>query len=427
MSCGRLALERAGIPVANYYAAEIDKHAIKVALDNYPDTVQLGDVTKVKIADLPFVPDLIIGGSPCQGFSFAGKQLAFDDPRSKLFFEFVRLVNEARMLNPNVKFMLENVKMKREFIAVISRYLGVKPVVINSSLVSAQNRVRYYWANFPITQPEDRGIFLRDILEDADTIDGFYTPREGAPADGSICKAVGLAHGAGHEMPRRVYDPIGKSPTLTAQPRGGAYPPKITQVGLIKNRGEFQLRDKKSMCLDANYHKGADNHGQRTIIGVAVAENGNLRPYKNDGHMGSLSEIGTIVHPDNKAMTLVTTHPPSVLVKCGRIVNRRINPETGKRDDYNTDLPLEPRVEPRADDKTGCLTTVAKDNVLVQGDIVYRKLTPVECERLQTVPDGYTGGVSNTQRYRMLGNGWTIEVIAHIFGGLRHVWGFDLA
>ena len=161
MSCGRIALERLGIPVDNYYASEIDKYAIQVSQANYPDIIQVGDVTELDTSTLPKI-DLIMGGSPCQGFSFAGKQLAFDDPRSALFFEFVRCVEE---LKPKY-FLLENVRMKKEYLDVISEYMGVEPIMINSALVSAQNRVRYYWTNIPgIEQPEQRGIVLRDILE----------------------------------------------------------------------------------------------------------------------------------------------------------------------------------------------------------------------------------------------------------------------
>lgn len=165
MSCGQIALERAEIKVDNYFASEIDKHAIKVTIHNYPKTIQLGDVTKVKGSALPEI-DLLIGGSPCQGFSFSGKQLNFDDPRSKLFFDFVRLVKE---LKPKY-WLLENVVMKKEYEQVISEYLGAEPITINSSLVTAQNRVRLYWANFKITQPTDKGINLIDILETDDLI-----------------------------------------------------------------------------------------------------------------------------------------------------------------------------------------------------------------------------------------------------------------
>jgi DNA (cytosine-5)-methyltransferase 3A len=165
ISCGQVALERAGIKVNKYFASEIDKHAIKVTQSNYPKTIQIGDVTQVKGADLPKI-DLLIGGSPCQGFSFSGKQLNFEDPRSKLFFEFVRLIKEVK---PKY-WLLENVVMKQEYQDVISQHLGVEPVKLNSALTSAQNRVRLYWANFEITEPTDQGIKLEDILEDTEMI-----------------------------------------------------------------------------------------------------------------------------------------------------------------------------------------------------------------------------------------------------------------
>jgi len=165
MSCGRIALERAGIKVENYFASEIDKYAIQVAKHNYPNTKHIGSVVDVKGSDLPQI-DLLIGGSPCQGFSFAGKQLNFDDPRSKLFFEFVRLKNEC---NPTY-FLLENVKMKKEYQDVITEHLGVEPIEINSNLLSAQNRKRIYWTNIPgVSIPNDKGILLKDIVhENAD-------------------------------------------------------------------------------------------------------------------------------------------------------------------------------------------------------------------------------------------------------------------
>lgn len=146
MSCGQIALRELGIKVSTYYASEIDEAAIQTTNLNFPETVQLGDVRNVHGEDLPKI-DLLIGGSPCQGFSVCGKHLNFEDPRSVLFFEFVRVLEETRRRNPNVLFLLENVKMKRQHEAVISQFLGLQPVQINSALVSAQNRVRLYWTN----------------------------------------------------------------------------------------------------------------------------------------------------------------------------------------------------------------------------------------------------------------------------------------
>ena len=274
MSCGQIALDQLGIKVDNYYAAEIDKWAIQVAKKNYPNTIHLGDVTQVKGEDLPEI-DLLIGGSPCQGFSFAGKQLNFDDPRSALFFEFVRLLEETK---PKY-FMLENVRMKQEYQDVISEYLGVKPIMINSALVSAQNRVRLYWTNIPnVEQPEDQFILLDEILEGLNS------------------------------------DEIVPSITLKVQ--------EATKKGYteIENGG----------CFDITF--------------------------------------------------------PSSKTRRGRNMKHKCN----------------------------CLTATNYDYMRYEYPNI-RKLTPIECERLQTVPDNYTDGVSNSQRYKMLGNGWTVEVIKHIF------------
>jgi site-specific DNA-cytosine methylase len=165
ISCGQLALQCAGITYDKYFASEIDKHAIKVTQHNYPKTIQLGDVTQIKGSDLPQI-DLLIGGSPCQGFSFIGKQLNFEDERSKLFFEFVRLLKECKP----TYFLLENVKMKKEYKDIISSYLGVEPITINSNLTSAQNRIRLYWTNIPINeQPIDQGILIDDVINHNET------------------------------------------------------------------------------------------------------------------------------------------------------------------------------------------------------------------------------------------------------------------
>lgn len=166
-SSGYTAAELAGIKIDNFYSSEVDKYAIQVSNAIHPNQIRLGDVTKWREWNIDWSSiDLVIAGSPCQGFSFAGKQLAFDDPRSKLFFEFVDILNHIKSLNQSVKFMFENVKMKKEYLDVISRLLGVEPMFINSSLVSAQNRQRYYWFNLTVEQPKDREIYLWDIVED---------------------------------------------------------------------------------------------------------------------------------------------------------------------------------------------------------------------------------------------------------------------
>jgi len=195
MSCGQIALGKLGIEVDNYFASEIDKHAIKVTQANYPKTIQLGDVTKIEFIASKI--DLLIGGSPCQGFSFAGKQLNFDDSRSKLFFEFVRLIDECKP----TYFLLENVVMKKEYEDVITQYLGVEPIKINSSLVSAQNRVRLYWTNIPnVKEPEDRNISLSDILED----DSIINP--GAIRGRRLNKATIIGRRLNPDGKRKDYD-----------------------------------------------------------------------------------------------------------------------------------------------------------------------------------------------------------------------------
>jgi DNA (cytosine-5)-methyltransferase 3A len=161
ISCGQIALNRAKIKYDTYFASEIDKHAIKVTQNNFPNTIQLGDITKIKGSDLPKI-DVVIGGSPCQGFSFIGKGLNFQDPRSSLFFEFIRLLEE---INPKY-FLLENVKMKKEWKEVITNYMGIEPIELCSSLFSAQRRKRLYWTNIPFdTKIKDKEIVLDHIID----------------------------------------------------------------------------------------------------------------------------------------------------------------------------------------------------------------------------------------------------------------------
>ena len=272
MSCGQLALQRLGIEVSTYYASEIDKYAIEVCQANFPETIQVGDVCNLKTEDFQDI-DLILAGSPCQGFSFAGKQLAFDDPRSALFFEFIRML---KGIKPKY-FLLENVKMKQQFQDVITEQVSacypdfqggdlfgnqIKPILINSALVSAQNRQRLYWTNIPnIEQPEDKGIVLKDILEeypeekyklsdakvdrvlnsprgkgffyneDSEKIGTLIAGYHKEPTDASYIetkpKQVGIATDIkGHDILKRVYSPNGKSPTLNSM-GGGNREPKV--------------------------------------------------------------------------------------------------------------------------------------------------------------------------------------------------------
>ena len=364
-SCGQLALQRSGITFdgkgSTYYASEIDKYAIQVTQANFPNTIQVGDISKylanpmyLQGRDVPKI-DLIMGGSPCQGFSFAGHQLNFDDPRSKLFFEFIRLKNG---LNPKY-FLLENVKMKKESMDIITKYMGVEPIEINSSLLSAQNRKRLYWTNIPFDRNiDDLGIVMQDILED-----GFASDL--------------------------MTNADGKSHCLTARYNGAVWWNSIE-------------RKQRTMVLKDNPTVSKDG-----LIRVGTAD---LR-----GH----DSIKRVYAQEGKSPTLTTMQgghrEPKVAI--GRIVNRRLD-ENGTRKDEQLELPFTRQLEVRADEKSNCLTTVQKDNVVVAKDM-WRKLTPLECERLQTLPDNYTNHVSNSQRYKMIGNGWTVDVIAHILKGIQ--------
>lgn len=374
MSCGRLALEKAGLSVENYYSSEIESAPIKVASRNFPKNHHLGDVTKIHVTNMGIEVDqpghsmriineridLLIGGSPCQGFSFAGKQLNFEDPRSKLFFEFVRIYKALREKNPNLKFMLENVKMKKEYQDVITSELGVAPIEINSELVSAQRRKRLYWTNIPnITQPSDRGIFLKDIVHETEF------------------------------------------------------------MAVLKNHGQYREKADKSNCFCANYFKGQDNSGQRTCIvewlnKYKVPFDRTLQILDKEVQRGKIgyfrkdSQANRVYYIHDKAVTLCGDSGGGA-AKMGQYLFGTITPD---------------RIEKRQNGqrfsdgiKFYTLTAQDRHGILIEGYI--RKLTPIECERLQTVPDGYTDGVSDTQRYKMLGNGWTVDVIAHIFKGLK--------
>jgi len=346
ISCGQEALKRAGISTRIFLASEIEKYPKMITRKNHPLTVQLGDVTKIASVNLPPI-NLLMGGSPCQGFSFAGKQLNFDDPRSALFFEFVRLLKECK---PDY-FLLENVMMKQEYQDIISEHLGVKPVMINSALVSAQNRKRLYWTNIPeVSQPEDKGILLKDVLDysvtevlsdkgmaymlrSESTTKNIPRPCEFKEYNkNSTCHHVATATDIkGNESIKRVYAETGKSPTVTTM-GGGHREPKVLIVPEATKKGYTEIED--GDCFDATFINSKTRRGR------------NMK------------------------------------------------------------------------DKSNCLTAANFDYMRYEHP-TYRKLTPIECERLQTLPDNYTEGVSNTQRYKGLGNGWTVDVIVHILQGIK--------
>jgi DNA-cytosine methyltransferase len=429
MSCGQIALNKLGIDYDKYFACEIDKYAMQVTQHNFPDTIQLGDVQFVtKETFGTHKIDLVIGGSPCQGFSFAGKQLNFEDPRSALFFEFVRLVKE---LKPKY-FLLENVKMKKESQDIISKYMGVEPIEINSSLVSAQTRKRLYWTNIPnVSQPEDKGVVLRDIIESGCIDD------------------------------RMVNE--GKSHCLTARYSGAVWWNSIerkqrTMISLeqVDNKLRHPEATKKGYAeasegegLDLTFPDSKTRRGRAmkyksNCLTAAGHEMGVVEDVKGGAVRGRYNEDGKTeqrleVRKDDKTNSITTVQKDSVVVRPATIVGRRLN-ERGVRDDYNKDVAITQCLQVKHNsDKSGTLTTVEKDNVLSENEpgrypdayndkkLSWRKLTPLECERLQTVPDGYSlvlddNGkqlVSDSQRYKMLGNGWTIDVITHIMKNME--------
>lgn len=324
ISAGQVALERAGIPVRNYYSFEIDKYAIQVTQSHYPNTIQLGDIQEWKKwrNKIP-VPDLIIGGSPCQGFSNAGRGLNFDDPRSKLFFVFVDIIKYYKKKNPSLLFLLENVRMKKEWQNVITEYMGVEPVRINSALLSAQNRVRLYWTNFgEIEQPEDRCLYLKDVI-----VDG-------------------------------------------------------------------EVNREKSYTIDANYFKG-----------------GNPRSKFEDGKRQLVFEHQSQKRAMVKIRSLYLTDKEKVEMS----IKKGAKTFASGKSEGNIQFPQ------TLDRKSLCLLangtigSCRTTNVIDDG-YGWRKLTPVECERLQTFEDNWTQGISDTQRYKCLGNSWTVDVIVHLLG-----------
>ena len=318
MSCGQIALNNLGVKVDNYFASEIDKYAIKIAKKNFPDMIHVGDVTQVKANAFDTQIDLVMGGSPCQGFSRAGKHLNFDDPRSKLFFEFVRLVKE---LKPKY-FLLENVKMTKEHRDTISDVLGVEAIYIDSALVSAQTRKRYYWTNIPyIFGPINQHITLKDIIQTEGELEGSV-------------------------VDERMVTNKGKAYCLTARYDGAVWWNSIER----SQRTMIRIDDK--VCFPEATKKG--------YAAAGVGEGLDL------------------------------SYPTST-TRRGRALTK----------------------------KAHCLTTISPNQGIINEKYNWRKLTPIECERLQTVPDNYTEGVSNSQRYKMLGNGWTIKVIEHILKNME--------
>ena len=341
ISCARMALQRAGVEVATYYASEIEPNAIKVAMAQHPTTKQLGNVKDLKLEELPRI-DLLVGGSPCQDLSSAKhERKGLEGDRSGLFWQYAKI---KKALNPKW-WLLENVaSMRVSDRDKITAEMGVQPILFDAALVSAQSRKRLFWTNIPFTLPEDKGIKLKDILlKDVPEklwFKGKYTATKRGKRDiirvGHVGESTGQAN--------RVYSPDGKSQVLLS---GGG--------GLGAKTGLYEI-------------------------------------YVPEG--------------DSKER-----------IRVGHDVRRRL--KDGVRADYDTSIKPIRRMEVRNDDKCGTLTTVQKDNHVV--DVVdkrIRKLDPVECERLQGLPDGYTEGIADSNRYKVCGNAFNVDVVAHILRGM---------
>ena len=373
ISCARVALERAGIPVEAYYASEIDKYSIQVSQKNYPDIQHIGSVTRIKLwNDNPNAidfyykegdVDLLIGGSPCQDLSIAKKdRKGLDGERSGLFWEYVRILREVK---PKY-FILENVaSMQKEAKEIITRELGVEPIMINASLVSAQNRKRLFWTNIQgVTQPQDKGILLKDILEK--DVDEKYIVND---------------YKTNWNSDKPIEVEKGKYKTLRI---GGDIP--TIRIGQIGNGGQGD------------------------------------RIYSPEGKSVALSALGggrgakTGLYAVNNKEIILGTESLQVLkegrTEEGKKSRKEIREKTGK--DSTLRSATHKAYFGREGTKANCLTTGLGMEGHIVEDFVIRKLTPIECERLQGLPDNYTEGVSNTQRYKTLGNAFNVDVVAHI-------------
>ena len=370
ISCGQVALERAGIPVEVYYASEIDKYAIQITQKNYPNTIQLGDVTKIDFTQFIGKIDLIMGGSPCQDLSIAGKRAGLQGERSGLFYKFVEAIETIK---PKYFLLENNVGMPQDPYEEISRLMGCYPIEINSALVSAQTRKRYYWTNigdknynlfgFPtvaIPQPKNKGILLKDVLENKNTV-----------------KPCALRNRGNGKQPE--YNNTDKANALTSVQTDSMV---IEPIKIPKNTVKGYAEIQQGECMDLAYLNSNKRRGR------AMKDKSNCVMTSCDFYQYlEPLQIGHISNTNSQANRVYSVHNKSVTLKAN---GGGGGAKTGL---YKIDLP--------------------------DGEYLIRKLTPIECERLQTLPDNYTEGVSNTQRYKAIGNGWTVDVIAHIFSFLE--------
>lgn len=389
ISAGRLAMSRAGIKFDKYYIAEIDKFANKVSEFHYPDNVQLGDVNNWREWDIDWSSvGLVTAGFPCQSWSLAGKQLGDKDERGKLFWTTLEIMSHVLENNPDTKFMLENVKMKKEFEEYITlhteRALGyVNKTLINSSLLSAQNRQRYYWTNFEVSQPEDKGILLKDIIDD-DSI----TDREKAYCiDANYSKGTNLSQYFNKSRRQVVFCGAIRGRYII---NGVRQDHKIKTAGLTTQRLELRNDEKTNTLTTVQKDNVVVYRAYEPREHIKQSKDG-LIHVANASDIKGNEQIKRIYSDAGKAPTLPTCQgghrEPKVAIR-----NKSKTVRSSGRNSYDRH---------EWDSISNCH---------------YRKLTPTECARLQTFPDGWCENiVSNSQSYKCYGNAWTVDVIAHIF------------
>jgi site-specific DNA-cytosine methylase len=385
ISCARVSLDRAGIEVNAYMSSEIDKNAIKISEKNYPDIIRVGNVVGLEVEGQI---DLLIGGSPCTDLSIAKKdRKGLEGNQSSLFWEYVRIKKECK---PQW-FVLENVaSMPKKDRDIITKEMGVEPVMFNASLVSAQSRKRLFWTNIPFDLPEDKGILLKDILE-AEVDERFYVKKEmtttpnkkegefvqvGYFGAENQCKVGGTA--------LRVYDPKAKAPTLASV----GHLVKVGHIGGNMQGNRVYSTEGKATTLSA---EGGGLAGGTTLI---------LR-----GRDVILNESSLQVLQEGRT-------------ELGKQSRKEIKKETGK--DSTSRSGGHKAYFGKDGTKANCLTTaLGAEGLIVKQDQI-RKLTPIECERLQGLPDNYTEGVATTNRYKCLGNAFNVDVVAHILSGVKN-------
>ena len=439
MSCGQIALRDLGFPVEKYYASEIDKFAIQQTQLNFPDTVQLGDVRNIdvdKLCDEIGEFDLLLAGSPCQSFSFAGKRIGMKtkenidiltldqyldlkdadfefEGQSYLFWEFMRVLTALRRRNPNIMFLLENVEMGKKWERVLSEAIGIHGVHINSALVSAQNRKRIYWSNIrvreeglfgyrytDIPQPTDRGILLRDILEQ-EVDEKYYLKDEVVQ---KLLEHKERHKEAGHGFGAVFHDTDGKMGAVKVGGKGFDDLIKDPVCVAMRGRNPENPSSRKAGIGTVQMLEPAEDGKTNCLISVAkdnlILTNSHLQNNLTDINGKTKSFLATSWKGAwANGMSLVRTP-----------IQLNESTESGGKQPYQQNRVYDVNgLAPAVMANLSCGSYAIYENMRI------RRITPTECARLQTIPDWYKWECSETQQYRMLGNGWTVEVIKHIF------------